>query len=177
VGYRNNDTQPSRPPPPERPDPSQDFTYAKILLRLNPLIRGLLRSPLHHVLSGRVMLIDFEGRKSGRAFSIPVGYTKIDSEFIVLISKPSTRSWWHNFREPWPAMLTIRRKRQRMEGIVVEPGSPEFRWCFEETFRRHADATKIYNFHFNAERGLTDEQFQTLSRERGAMRFMPELLD
>jgi len=44
------------------------------LLRLNPLMRALLRSPLHGLLSGMLMLLSYTGRKSGKVYTIPIGY-------------------------------------------------------------------------------------------------------
>ncbi|MBW2382881.1 MAG: hypothetical protein JRG92_04555 [Deltaproteobacteria bacterium] len=160
-------------PSAERLDASQDFAYARLLLRVNPLVRLLLRSPLHGVLSGRLMLVDFRGRRSGRSFSIPVAYTEVGDDLIVLVSKAATRSWWRNFREPWPATLTLRRKQRDMQGTSLEPGSQAFRKCFEETFRRWNDTARIYDIEYDAERGLSESQLATLSQQRGAVRFTP----
>jgi hypothetical protein len=41
---------------------------------VNPLARRLLRSPLHGLASGRLALITYTGRHSGRRYTIPVGY-------------------------------------------------------------------------------------------------------
>jgi hypothetical protein len=53
-----------------------------VLSRLNPLIAGLLRSPLHPLLSPGLLLLTVTGRHSGRATAIPVG-----------ISATATTSW------------------------------------------------------------------------------------
>jgi hypothetical protein len=36
-------------------------------------MRALLRSPLHGLLSGMLMLLSYTGRKSGRTYTIPIG--------------------------------------------------------------------------------------------------------
>jgi hypothetical protein len=41
---------------------------------INPLVRWLIRSPLHWLASRRLALITYTGRRSGRAYTIPVGY-------------------------------------------------------------------------------------------------------
>lgn len=41
---------------------------------INPIVKGLLRSPLHGLMSKNTMLIEFKGRKSGRMFTTPVSY-------------------------------------------------------------------------------------------------------
>jgi hypothetical protein len=43
---------------------------------VNPVSMFILRSPLHGVLSHAMMVLTFEGRKSGKKISVPVGYTR-----------------------------------------------------------------------------------------------------
>jgi hypothetical protein len=40
---------------------------------VNSHVRALLRSPLHPLLSGRLVLLRVTGRRSGRTFEVPVG--------------------------------------------------------------------------------------------------------
>ena len=48
---------------------------SKALYRdINPSVRFLLRSPLHGLMSGNTLLLEFTGRKSGRALSTPISY-------------------------------------------------------------------------------------------------------
>ena len=44
---------------------------------INPMMRMLLRSPLHFVQSKSLMLITFTGRKSGRRLTTPVRYVRV----------------------------------------------------------------------------------------------------
>jgi hypothetical protein len=53
-----------------------------------------LRSPLHRLLSGRLALLTFYGRKSGRRYTIPVGYTQTDKTLLV----DAESAWWKNLR-------------------------------------------------------------------------------
>ena len=41
----------------------------------NPLMKWLLRSPLHGVVSKMYLLVTFTGRKSGTVYSTPVEYS------------------------------------------------------------------------------------------------------
>ena len=41
---------------------------------MNNLMTAMLRSPLHGMMSKFIMLISFRGRKSGKLYTIPVGY-------------------------------------------------------------------------------------------------------
>lgn len=69
------------------------------------LIPFLLRSPLHFLVSGRVMLITFVGRKSGSVYTTPVEYCR-DNERIVFFIKRE-RVWWKNLRGGAPVTVRI----------------------------------------------------------------------
>jgi hypothetical protein len=53
----------------------------------------VLRSPLHRILSSKMLLIEFVGRRSGRRFATPVNYHQGGS--TVLITTDS--AWFKNF--------------------------------------------------------------------------------
>ena len=71
-----------------------EITFYKFLV--NPVIRGLLNSPMHGLVSGNIAVLHFTGRKSGRALSTPLSYTR-EGNTVRLLSSQNTR-WWHNFR-------------------------------------------------------------------------------
>ena len=151
----------------------EEFAYARVLHRLNPLIRGLLESPLHGLLSRQLMVVSYDGRKTGRRVRFPTGYTVVGGEVVVLISHRAGRSWWRNFREPWPATLRIRGVERSVLGVAPEPGSEAFTRCFEETFRAQPGVAGIFATEFAPESGLTEPQAAALARTRGAVRFSP----
>ena len=62
----------------------------------NPLIKIILRSPLHYLIDDRVLLIIYTGRSSGRSFSVPVNY--LDQGKILRIVSLRNRNWWQNLR-------------------------------------------------------------------------------
>ena len=63
---------------------------------INVVVRMLLRSPLHGWLSDSILLINYTGRSSGRAFSTPVRYAKIGAEIRCVSSREI--QWWRNLR-------------------------------------------------------------------------------
>ncbi len=77
----------------------------------NALLRGLLRSPFHGLVSQQIMLITFRGRKSGKSFSTPVGYARKDGVILFFTDHP----WWKNLLKQEPVILTI--QGQRIQGI------------------------------------------------------------
>jgi hypothetical protein len=45
---------------------------------INPIICALLRSPLHRLLSEQMLLLTYAGRRSGRRFTLPLGYARLE---------------------------------------------------------------------------------------------------
>ena len=79
----------------------------------NLIIRWMLSSPIHGLLSENVMLISFKGRNSGKEYTIPVNY--LQSDGVVLVTSYRHRTWWRNLREGVPVTLRIR--GQNFKGI------------------------------------------------------------
>lgn len=63
---------------------------------LNVAMRPLLRSSLHGKLIGNLCILSYTGRKSGRAYSVPLSYMRQGSTLRFMSSR-ETR-WWHNLR-------------------------------------------------------------------------------
>ena len=77
---------------------------------VNRVMKLLLNSPLHGIMSASVMTIHFTGRKSGRAGSTPVRYLHEDDDAVVCLTSRETR-WWQNFSEPAAVELQIAGRR------------------------------------------------------------------
>jgi hypothetical protein len=64
----------------------------------NQVVRLLLLSPLHRLVSGRLALITVTGRKSGRRFTFPVAYRQEGGVVKVHVVWPERKLWWRNLR-------------------------------------------------------------------------------
>ena len=73
----------------------------------NQVVLALLRSPLHGLASGRLALITVTGRRSGREYTIPVGY-KRDGDWVnIPVMWPERKVWWRNLRGGAPVRLRL----------------------------------------------------------------------
>ncbi len=79
----------------------------KTLIRLqNPMMKWLLRSPLHVIVSRMYMLITFTGRKSGKVYTTPVQYAQ-EGHTLTVISSAEYK-WWKNLRGGADVRLLLR---------------------------------------------------------------------
>ncbi|MBT4162736.1 MAG: nitroreductase family deazaflavin-dependent oxidoreductase [Gammaproteobacteria bacterium] len=72
---------------------------------INIFMSLLLKSPLHGIASGSMMIINFTGRKSGRHYSTPVRYLNIDDRIRCTTSKHT--KWWRNLVSNQSAALLL----------------------------------------------------------------------
>jgi hypothetical protein len=101
----------SPPPAVERIHPPDVLVRA-----INPLMRRLLTSPLHRVVSGQLMLLRYRGRRSGRAFALPLGR----QEHRGHVAAFTNSTWRHNFRGGHDAELVLAGTPQPVRGDLVE---------------------------------------------------------
>ena len=73
----------------------------------NPTVKWLLRSPLHKLISGSIMLLEVRGVKTGRVIQVPVNYIRMDEDILIISRKE--RTWWRNLREQAKVTLFIER--------------------------------------------------------------------
>ncbi len=104
--------------------PESAVTTGRERLRMQPAVdaamRTLLRSPLHRLLSGKLLVITVTGRKTGRTYANPVAYA--ESEGTLLIG--TAASWRRNLRAGEPVHITWR-GRERLADWEVISGERE----------------------------------------------------
>jgi deazaflavin-dependent oxidoreductase (nitroreductase family) len=65
----------------------------------NALVGGVLRSPLHRTMSRSLLLLTYRGRRTGKEYTMPVGYARFaDDELVVVAGRPGGKTWWTNIR-------------------------------------------------------------------------------
>ena len=64
----------------------------------NALVTGLLRSPVHRVLSGSTDIVRYVGRRSGTAYRTPTQYATSGDGIVIMAGRPESKTWWRNFR-------------------------------------------------------------------------------
>lgn len=90
---------------------------------INPVMKTVLRSPVHRPISGSLMLLSFKGRKSGKVYSTPVAYHKVDDGLLVFTHSP----WWRNLEGGAPVRMLLQGKRLQGYAQTVEDNEEVFR--------------------------------------------------
>lgn len=77
---------------------------------VNRIMTWVLRSPLHRVVSGSILVLTFTGRKSGKVYTTPLSYTRQGEQLIVF----THGAWWKNLQGGAP--VTVRLQGQDLPG-------------------------------------------------------------
>lgn len=80
---------------------------------VNNMMKFMLRSPIHGLISKYILLITFTGRKSGKTYQTPVSYSQRDGQIYIF----THANWWKNLVNGAPVTLRIR-GRDRMGTAV-----------------------------------------------------------
>lgn len=86
---------------------------------MNGLMKLILRSPLHGMVSESIMIITWTGRKSGKTYSTPVTYME-QGDTIICFTRSS---WWKNFKDEPEVKLRLR--GQVLHGHATPITEPE----------------------------------------------------
>ena len=108
----------------------------EILLRvvkiLNPFVRFLLKSPLQGLISKDILLLHFQGRKSGRWFATPVSYVKDGNRLRVL----TDAAWWKNLRDRPGARVHLCGKELAVQATTRSDGTEYVRDAMKDFYTR-----------------------------------------
>jgi hypothetical protein len=96
------------PAAPAQPTPPPAFVQSMMI--------GLLKSPLHGLLSKSLLLLRFSGRKSAKRYELPVSYAR-DGNTILIASRAK---WWKNLRGGAPVELRLRGQDVAARADVAE---------------------------------------------------------
>ena len=82
---------------------------------INPTMKAVLHSPLHGLMSKRLMVLSFNGRNSGKRYATPIGYIQRDNRLWLFTHS----NWWKNLRGT-PVSLRLRGRDVRGIARVLD---------------------------------------------------------
>ena len=75
---------------------------------INPFVSLIARSFLHFLISHQLLVISFNGRKSGKNFLIPVSFHKHGSSYTCVTLRSNI--WWRNLKEKSSTKIWLKGK-------------------------------------------------------------------
>ncbi len=131
---------------------------------LNPVMRTLLRSPLHRITSDNIGIVHFSGRKSGRKLSTPLSYTR-EGNTVRLLSNRSTR-WWLNFRgDDVKVEMEIARQRYPGTAVLLEGDSEALRDGVRRFIHALPRDAKVYGLQLDANREVVEASLAAIAEQ------------
>jgi hypothetical protein len=88
-----------------------------IFALINPVVKSLLQSPLHGLLSGVLMLLTFAGRTTCKRYVIPIGYFPWAPGEVISFS---SATWRKNLRSGAPVLLLLRGRQVPATPTVID---------------------------------------------------------
>lgn len=91
---------------------------ARVMRVVNVPMRVLLRLPFRTPLSGRLMLVSYTGRKTGKAYEQPVSYVQQGDTLL----SPGGGAWKWNLRDGQPVRIRLGgRARLARPELIADP--------------------------------------------------------
>ncbi len=85
---------------------------ARVMRVINMLPGLILRSPIHRLMSKKVMLLTFTGRRSGKRYTTPVAYVQVGEALLAGTERP----WARNLRGG--ARVGVRLRGEHRSGVA-----------------------------------------------------------
>lgn len=127
-----------------------------VLRIINPVMKVLLKTPVLGPMRGQMMVVNFNGRKSGRRYSVPLSAHRIDDALYAL----TDAGWKVNFRDGASADILLDGKTTGMRGeLIADPAAVAdvAHRCAESYGAK--EAQRMMGLKFRDERVPTLEEF------------------
>ena len=88
----------------------------------NTMAMGVLRSPLHRMMSKSLLVLTYAGRRSGMVYELPLQYLDVDGRLVIWAGNATEKTWWRNFETP--AAVSVRLRGQDVDAkasLVDDP--------------------------------------------------------
>jgi len=137
----------------------------KLAKVVNPIVKTLLLSPLHRLVSQHLMLLTFTGRKSDRTYDVVLGRHRVGGNLMV----PTGRQWRLNFRGGIPVIVTLEGRPRRGRGVLVEDPDEVARIHELLLERIGLKNVRRLGLKVNVDRKPTNEELKTVLAGRGVI--------
>ena len=86
----------------------------------NTLTVRVLESPLHGMMSKGLLVLKYQGRRSGKRYEVPLQYIEDEGTLYIWAGNATEKTWWRNFSEPAPVAAQLRGEEVAATASVVD---------------------------------------------------------
>lgn len=112
---------------------------------LNRVMSGLLRTPLHGLVSKTIMLISFTGRRSGRVYTTPISYVR-QGDMVTAFTRSK---WWRNLDGGAPVTLRIKNREYQGQATAEADDRETIAAGLRDFLRSVRFDAKVYQVNFD----------------------------
>jgi deazaflavin-dependent oxidoreductase (nitroreductase family) len=129
---------------------------------VNPLVKMILRSPLHRLMSATLLLITYRGRKSGKEYTLPVQYVQDGSYIFIVPGYAEQKTWWHNLKGGLDVQLMLKGQALSGQGTLLESeaNAEEILKAFGLYLQYFPQSAKIHNVRIEADGRLNPDDLR-----------------
>ncbi|MGY4100423.1 nitroreductase/quinone reductase family protein [Nocardia sp. R16R-3T] len=144
-------------------------TQSRIQRTGDAIVRFILRSPLHPVLSKKLLIITVSGRKTGREYANPVGYAEHEGHLLI----GTAANWRHNLIPGVPVRIHLRgRDIQATHEVITD--EPQTATLYREILTQNPTHGRFAKIHLNPDGTVNLPSLRTaLSRGTAVVRLQP----
>jgi deazaflavin-dependent oxidoreductase (nitroreductase family) len=136
-------------------------------------MRFLLRSPIHALWSGSLMLITFTGRKSGKQFTTPVRYIKKGDK--VRCFTAAENQWWRNLRSGASVSLLIKGQSTDYQAQAVFDDPVDIKKQLVAYLGMFPQDAAYHDIRLNKDKSLDEQDLEHASRHAVVVEALPAL--
>ena len=138
---------------------------------INPIVRLLLRSPIHRFWSCSFMLITFKGRKSGKRYTTPVRYVRNGSTIRCFTS--AENQWWRNLRGGADVVLRVEGSSKAYHAIVIADDPTSIKAALHDYLEVFPQDAAYHEIRLNNDKSLVEEDLERASHNAVVVEAMP----
>lgn len=92
----------------------------------NAIVKMVLTSPLHRMLSASTDIIRYTGRRTDRVITTPTQYAKCGDDIVIMVGRSASKQWWRNFSDERDLDVLVEGSWRAMRGrAIVGADEPE----------------------------------------------------
>jgi F420H(2)-dependent quinone reductase len=84
----------------------------------NRVVKAILSSPAHGLLSDRLLILTVTGRRTGKQRTFPVAYRQDGDKLSLHIDWPERKVWWRNLIGGAPVTVRLRGQVRHGHGVT-----------------------------------------------------------